>query len=110
MDLMHRGPIGQKAPRLARGTVAGKRYMARVAQCRCVACGRPGPSEVHHCICGRFSSQRADDFNTISLCYECHRGQNGIHAGKESWVVIHGPDVDFLPVMADMISGEWVQP
>jgi hypothetical protein len=106
-DLARRGPLGLKAPKLGRGTIKGKMHMARIARLPCVVCHRPGPSKVHHLICGRFGSSRADDFNTIPLCFECHRGPHGIHAGKESWVAINGPDTDFLPVVADMLSGEF---
>lgn len=109
MDLAQRPPLGQKAPRLARGTIKGRTHMARVAALPCAVCRRTGPSEVHHLICGRFSSQRADDFNIISLCFECHRGPNGIHAGKETWVALNGPDCDFLPVVANMLNGELTQ-
>lgn len=103
-------PLGQKAPKLARGTIQGRMHMARVARLPCVVCGHPGPSEVHHVICGRFSQSRAPDDMTIPLCYDCHRGPQGIHAGKESWVAINGPDTDFLPVVADMLAGEWNEP
>lgn len=107
MNITQRGPLGQKPPKLARGTIRGQAHMARVAALPCVVCHKPGPSEVHHLICGRFGSSRADDFNTIPLCFECHRGQHGIHAGKETWVAINGPDTDFLPVVADMLNGSW---
>lgn len=106
MDLMKRGPLGLKAPKPERGTKRAKDHMARVAACQCVVCRRPGPSEVHHCICGRFGSRKASDFDTIPLCYECHRGPHGIHAGKETWVAINGPDTDFLALTADLIAGE----
>ena len=103
-------PVRQKAAKPVRGTSAAKAHMARVAACRCAACGRPGPSEVHHCICGRFSQAKAGDFQAIPLCWECHQGPHGIHASKEAWVANNGPDTDFLPVVADMLAGEWVRP
>jgi hypothetical protein len=84
--------------------------MARVKQLPCVVCHRPGPSAVHHCICGRFSQAKAGDFQTIPLCWECHQGPQGIHASKDAWVEANGPDTDFLPVVADMLHGEWVRP
>ena len=99
-------PVRQKATKPIRGTSAAKAHMARVSACRCAVCGRPGPSEVHHCICGRFGMRKASDFDTIPLCYECHRGPQGIHAGKASWVMANGLDTDFLPLTADLIAGE----
>jgi hypothetical protein len=105
-DLAQRGPLGPKAPRLARRTVAARAHMAAVAALPCVVCRRHGPSEVHHVICGRYSQHKASDFDTIPLCFECHRGPQGIHAGKETWVTLNGPDTDFLPVVADMIAGK----
>jgi hypothetical protein len=61
---------------------------------------------VHHVICGRYSQQKASDFDTIPLCFECHLGPKGIHAGKETWVALNGPDTDFLTVVADILAGE----
>jgi len=102
-------PLGQKIKQ-ERGTVAARGHMARVAACPCVVCHKPGPSTVHHCICGRYSQARASDFATIPLCWECHLGPQGIHANKSAWVEANGPDTDFLPVVADMIAGDWVRP
>ena len=114
-DLAGRGPLGPKIGKPVRGTAEGKRHMARVAQLPCVACGRPGPSEVHHVICGRFGQHRASDFDTISLCPSCHRiGPGAIHQNKRAWVEAHGPDHGFLPIVAawlnrndDEILGDW---
>ena len=103
-------PLGLKAPKLARGTVAGRLHMARVAALRCVVCGHPGPSEVHHVICGRYGQRKAPDDQTIPLCFACHRGPQGIHANKAAWVELNGPDTDFLPVVADMLAGTWNEP
>ena len=109
-----KGPMGQKV-KAVRGTAEGRRHMARVAQLPCVACHRPGPSEVHHCICGRFGQRKASDTDTIPLCPECHRlGPIAIHQNKRAWVDAHGPDYGFLPLVAaqlnqtdDEILGDW---
>lgn len=93
--------LGLKTPKLAKGSAEGRKHMARVAQLPCVACRRPGPSEVHHVICDRFSQRRAGDKDTIPLCPECHRlGPGAIHQNKRAWVETHGPDYGFLPVVA----------
>ena len=102
-------PLGQKA-RKERGTAACKAHMAKVAALRCVCCLRPGPSEVHHVIHGRFSQAKASDFETIPLCYECHRGPNGLHANKTLWADRNGFDWEFLPLVADMLAGEFNAP
>ena len=95
-DLAGRGPLGLKPPRPERGS-AGKAHMARIAQRPCAACGKPGPSSVHHCISGRYGQRKASDMDTIPLCWECHQGPNGIHANKAAWQERHGPDYLLIP-------------
>lgn len=104
-DLAGRGPVGLKQPKPVRGTKAAKAHMARVAALPCVLCGY-WPVEVHHCISGRYGQAKASDFETIPLCYQCHQGPQGIHASKDAWEALNGPDTDFLPVVADMLAGE----
>ena len=108
-DLSGRGPLGQKV-RKERGTAACRAHMARVAQLRCVVCLRPGPSEVHHVIHGRFSQRKASDFDTIPLCFECHRGQGGVHHSPRDWIDRNGFDWEFLPIVADWMAGELNEP
>ena len=95
-NITGRGPLGQKAPRPIRGTDAAKAHMARVAGLPCCVCGKPGPSTVHHVICGRYSQRKASDFDTIPLCWNCHMGQFGIHNDRTDWVKRNGPDTGFL--------------
>ncbi|OOY15104.1 DUF968 domain-containing protein [Thioclava sp. DLFJ4-1] len=103
-----RGPLGLKAEKPANGTAAGIRHMNRVKQLPCVICGKPGPSDAHHVICGRYSQAKASDFQTIPLCKECHQwGPLAIHNGKASWIERNGPDTDYLPIVADMLAGEF---
>lgn len=99
-----KGPIGQKI--LKPSKAAGKAHMARVAQLACVICGAR-PIEVHHCISGRYGQRKASDMDTISLCFNHHRGPEGIHTNKAAWEELNGPDTDFLPVVADMLCGEF---
>lgn len=104
MTFNSRGPLGLKTP-AERGTAKAKRHMAAVARLPCVVCGKPGPSEVHHCISGRFGQAKASDFETIPLCAECHRiGPYAIHNGKASWEEANGPDHGFLPIVAAQIN------
>lgn len=108
-DLSGRGPLGQKVKK-ERGTAAARAHMARVAALPCVVCLKPGPSEVHHVIHGRFSQSKSSDFETIPLCHACHMGPEGIHKGKVTWADKNGFDWEFLPVVADMLAGEWNVP
>ena len=102
-NLTGRPALGQKAPKPIRGTDAAKAHMARVAALPCVLCGSK-PVEVHHCISGRYGSRKVSDFDTIPLCYDHHRGVNGIHTDKGLWEALHGPDTDYLPVVARMLE------
>lgn len=88
-------------------------HMARVARLPCVICQRHGehqtsPTQVHHCIHGRHSSRKVPDRQTIPLCLHHHLGGSkdklAIHDGKETWAAKYGPDTDYLPIVADMLS------
>ena len=94
-NLGGRPPLGQKVPKPIRGTKAAKAHMARVAELPCCVCGSR-PVEVHHCISGRYGSRKVSDFDTISLCYDHHRGAQGIHTAKAAWEAEYGPDTGFL--------------
>ena len=129
-------PLGLKAPKAAKKSrkpmrrvppgallkvsrphTGGKAHMARVAQLPCVICVQHGYHQtsrttVHHVICGRFSTHKSSDFDTIPLCEGHHQGmfdtsKTAIHRGKQTWVELYGPDTDYLPVVADMLAGEW---
>ena len=60
-----------------------KRHLGRVASVGCILCRHIGcgdsPAEVHHLREGQGAAQRADDFLTIPLCPEHHRGASGVH-------------------------------
>jgi hypothetical protein len=107
MDLANRGPLGPRKPKPERGTARAKAHLARVKALPCVVCHRPGPSDAHHVISGRYGSRKASDFETIPLCKDCHQGPHGIHSAKASWISVNGNDFDFLPVVADMLAGQF---
>jgi hypothetical protein len=75
---------------------AARDYMLAVKGLACCACGAAGPSEAHHPICGRYGQRKASDWDVVPLCYGCHRGPDGIHAGKASWVARWGDDRDYI--------------
>ena len=100
----HRAPLGLKARPPSKAE--GRAHMAKVAKCPCVIC-HSWPVEVHHCISERFSQRKAWDTETIPLCFNHHRGPDGIHTNKRAWEETYGLDKDYLPVVADMFAGEW---
>ena len=107
MDFANRGPLGQRKPKPERGTARAKAHLERVKALPCVVCHRHGPSDAHHVFCGRYGTDKASDFDTIPLCKDCHQGPHGIHSAKASWEAANGPDYEFLPVVADMLEGQW---
>ena len=100
----HRVPLGQKVR--APSKTEGRKHMALVAACPCVICQR-WPVQVHHVIHDRFSQRKSWDTETISLCLEHH---NALHADKTAWRAAYGADWEYLPVVADMIAGEFIEP
>ena len=105
MNLTGRGPLGLKGPKPERGTAKARAYIARVKELPCVICAKPGPSDAHHVICGRYGSAKASDFDVIPLCKSCHQhGPKAIHSGKASWEARNGPDYEYLPIVARMLQ------
>lgn len=80
----------------------GRAHMAAVATMRCITCGY-WPSQVHHCISGRYGQRKADNLDTIPLCLECHLGKHGIHTNKAAWEAKHGPDYSYLELVNSLI-------
>lgn len=78
-----------------------QRHMARVATLPCGVCGATGPSMVHHIREGQGMAQRADNWLTVPLCYECHQGQHGIHGDRSAWRLRKLSELD---VLADTIK------
>ena len=107
MNLTGKPPPGPKQPKIVNGTRRGLLHMRRVKTLPCVVCGASAPSDAHHC---RSDGMARDDFKTISLCKSCHQGQHGYHNAKETWEGANGKDYEFLPVVADMLAGEWNDP
>lgn len=97
-----------RPPRQKQGKPAPNRpHMHRVKALPCVICHRPGPSDAHHVIHDRLTVPK-DDSRVIPLCKAHHQnGPDAIHNGKATWRGKYGNDYDFLPVVADMLAGEW---
>lgn len=76
-------------------------HMAAVKALPCMACGRAGPSQAHHCT---GDQQPRSDWRVIPLCYDCHQSPQGYHAAKRSWVARHGRDCDMLPALGKIMG------
>lgn len=100
-------PLGLKEPKPVNGTAAGRRHMGKVKQLPCVCCGKPGPSDAHHCKAGGMAR---DDFKTIPLCKNHHQGPEGFHTERETWERLYGQDADYLPMVKDQLEGQWNNP
>jgi len=70
---------------------ADKEYLSKVAEIGCIICYRAGypetPCEIHHIRdVGLGLGVRNNHTNTLPLCPEHHRGNEGIHGmGRKAW-------------------------
>jgi hypothetical protein len=71
-----------------------RRHLAAVKEMPCGVCGAAGPSDAHHI-------EQGQQFLCIPLCYDCHRGTNGLHGTKALWRV---RKKDELKVLNDTIE------
>lgn len=85
-------------------TAAGKRHMTRIKRMGCVVCGAPPPSYAHHIRTGQGMSQRASDFLTLPLCYECHQGKSGIHGDRSAWRLRKLSELDALAYIIETLG------
>ena len=68
-----------------------REHLARVKDLPCSVCDAHGPSEAHH-------MKQHRQYTCIALCYECHRGYNGIHGTKAFWRIRKMDELDALAV------------
>ena len=68
-----------------------REHLARVKDLPCSVCDAHGPSEAHH-------MKQHRQYTCIALCYECHRGYNGIHGTKAFWRIRKIDELDALDV------------
>ena len=71
-----------------------RRHLAAVKEMPCGVCGAAGPTDAHHI-------EQGQQFLCIPLCYDCHRGTNGLHGTKALWRV---RKLDELKVLNDTIE------
>ncbi len=118
--LKTRAPMRQKAKPTAKSQArSDPAYLVAVRRRRCCVCEKFGlvqtsPTEAHHPICGRYSTQKAPDRDALPLCCDHHQGLRfdrdrtklAIHQGKASWVEAYGPDTDYIEPTQLAILGE----
>lgn len=83
-----------------------KERLRRVAELPCCICEEYGlpqasPTQVHHCIHGRFSQKRTPDCMTIPLCEGHHQGlwdktKIALHREPAAWREEYGDDVRWI--------------
>lgn len=70
-------------------TPSERRHLQKVKSLPCGVCGAAGPSDAHHI-------EQHKQYLCIPLCYDCHRGYNGIHGTKALWRVRKLSELDVL--------------
>ena len=97
-----------KAPR------ADKKHLARVAELPCVVCHefslpQNSPTQVHHCIHGRYGTRRAPDSMTIPLGEGHHQGmfdtsKVALHREPTEWKRLYGEDTGWISWVEERLS------
>lgn len=89
------GKAGKDPARLA--------AVAAMSCCICEEYGLPqrSPTQVHHCIMGRYGTSRAPDSMTVPLCEGHHQGmfdtsKVALHREPDLWKREYGPDTDWI--------------
>lgn len=90
----------------ASGKRKDRKRLAAVAALPCCICTEYGmaqasPTQVHHCIHGRYSTTKAPDSMTIPLCEGHHQGlfdtsKLALHRAPATWRETYGADTDWL--------------
>lgn len=69
-------------------------YMAFVKALPCIICG-DWPVDVHHALTGM--GRRKDHMKVLPLCFNHHRGKEGIGTiGKKAWQAKFGTETELL--------------
>lgn len=102
-------PLGQK---VRHKNAPG--HLERVRLLPCIICVSFGemqrsPTEAHHPICGRHSTEKVPDHEAIPLCHGHHTGDMdtsklAIHRNRAAWVEAYGSDRDYIAVTQDMLK------
>lgn len=100
---MKKSPLKRTAfkskPRKATKTAAERENMSQVAQLGCMVCRRlygphePAAVELHHIRRGTGMGQRSSHMDVLPLCFNHHRGPEGIHTyGTKGFAKHYGFD------------------
>jgi len=86
-----------------------KKYHAYLASQSCICCGS-SPVSVHHIR--NFNGvnvgvgNRSDHHLAISLCYECHQGQDSIHHNRKVFEMRNGDEASLLARTIERLFSE----
>ena len=91
----------QSKPRPRTHTADESAHMGRVKALRCVLCARLGLTQesttsAHHIRTGMGGQERAPDWLTVALCYECHQHDHGYHGDKQRLTQARCTELDLL--------------
>ena len=71
-------------------------HLNHLAHHGCVVCGCYGV-EIHHI---RINGDKRDHRKSIPLCFDHHRGKEGIHTlGKKEWRIRYGHESEYLKIV-----------
>lgn len=116
-DLANRGSMGLKGAvdgQIVDGPHKDPAYLADLHLLPCVICKRfalaqQTPTQAHHTICGRFSSEKTPDGDAIPLCEGHHQGmfdtsKIAIHRQRAEWERRYGLDTDYIAVTQAVVK------
>ena len=83
-------------------------YMGRVAELGCVICG--GIPEIHHNTKNRGYGAKSSNYDIMPICYNHHRGEEGIHhIGVKTWEAKYGDQDELVKQVRLMVYGQILQ-
>lgn len=92
-------------------------YLRAVKEMACAACGKPGPSDAHHCrdqppfnerhiyrqLPG--AGRKSSDYDCVPLCKTCHQtGPEAYHRNRGAFHAIYGPDYSMIQATRDAVE------
>ncbi len=89
-----------------------REYLSKVASIGCIICYRAGypetPAEIHHIRdVGLGLGVRNDHANTLPLCPNHHRGNDGVHGmGRKAWEKRFGTQWELLEQVRKILNDE----
>ena len=81
--------------------IRDKKYLGYVRSFPCCVCNIKDDTIAPHHIWYR---AKCPDYKTVPLCYNHHKGDKGVHDGKETFHEYHGLDLEKI---ADEIYRGW---